>query len=155
MDESVRAALARWPNVPSVYGWLSLDRRGTWLIKGERIGNPAVQEFIGRNYECDERGRWFFQNGPQRVFVTLAYLPYVLRTADNAARRLETHTGRAVEQVSSAWLDDRGGLVLRWSGGVGAIDDRDLAAVAQGFSDARGAPLADAALAKAIDPSTA
>jgi hypothetical protein len=84
MDESVRAALARWPNVPSVYGWLSLDRRGNWLIKGERIGNPAVPEFIARNYECDERGRWFFQNGPQRVFVTLAYLPFVLRTVDAA-----------------------------------------------------------------------
>jgi hypothetical protein len=154
MDESVRAALARWPNVPSVYGWLSLDRRGNWLIKGERIGNPAVPEFIARNYECDERGRWFFQNGPQRVFVTLAYLPFVLRTVDAAARRLETHTGLAVEHVSSAWLDDCGGLVLRWSSGVGAVDDRDLATVAQRFTDARGDPLSDVALARALDSPT-
>ena len=28
MDESVIRALAKWPNVPAVYGWLSLSRRG-------------------------------------------------------------------------------------------------------------------------------
>ena len=79
MDEIVKQGMAKWPNVPSVYGWLSLDRRGNWLIKGERIANPIVADFIGRNYEHDEKGRWFFQNGPQRVFISLDYTPYVYR----------------------------------------------------------------------------
>src|ERR1700693_3246190 len=73
MDEVVLRAIQKWPNVPSVYGWLSLDRRGNWSIKGEHIANPAIASFIGRNYARDEKGRWYFQNGPQRVFVTLVY----------------------------------------------------------------------------------
>jgi hypothetical protein len=77
MDSVVARAMAKWPNVPAVYGWLSLDRRGNWLIKGERITNGALREFIARNYEAQADGRWYFQNGPQRVYVTLAYTPLV------------------------------------------------------------------------------
>lgn len=152
MDEAVRRALDRWPNVPNVYGWLTLDRRGNWLIKGERIGNAAVLAFIARNYECDERGRWFFQNGPQRVFVALDYLPFVLRTSGEDALRIDTHTGLRVEHVTGVWLDDSGGLILRWSGGVGAVDDRDLAGAAACFTDGQGRSLADDDLSKALDP---
>src|SRR5688572_29243084 len=78
MDEIVARSMARWPNVPAVYGWLQLDRRGNWRIKGERIANAALREFIARNYHADERGCWYFQNGPQRVFVQLAYTPLVV-----------------------------------------------------------------------------
>ena len=38
MDEDVLRAMTRWPDVPAVYGWLSLDRRGRWLIRGETLG---------------------------------------------------------------------------------------------------------------------
>ena len=79
MDEIVARSLLKWPNVPAVYGWLALDRRGNWLIKGQRIGNAALRDFIGRNYQADEKGRWYFQNGPQRVYVSLAYTPLVVR----------------------------------------------------------------------------
>ena len=84
MDEAVARSMARWPNVPAVYGWLSLDRRGNWRIKGERIGNAALRDFIARNYLADERGCWFFQNGPQRVFVELAYTPLVVHYEGDA-----------------------------------------------------------------------
>ena len=151
MDEAVLRALARWPNVPSVYGWLALDRRGNWLIKGEPIRNPGVQAFIARNYESDDRGRWFFQNGPQRVFVSLARLPYVLRAAAGEPLQLETHTGVPVAHVTGALLDDDGGLILRWPGGVGSVDDRDLARVAGRFTDAGGRSLTDAELEGALD----
>ena len=33
MDPIVRRAIARWPNVPAVYGWLKLDRRGRWSVR--------------------------------------------------------------------------------------------------------------------------
>ncbi|MCD6666313.1 MAG: DUF2946 family protein, partial [Hydrogenophaga sp.] len=29
MDEIVKAAMAKWPQVPACYGWLGLDARGT------------------------------------------------------------------------------------------------------------------------------
>src|SRR5438552_19015449 len=94
MDAMVARSLAKWPNVPAVYGWLELDRRGNWKIKGERIANQALRDFIGRNYGRDESGRWFFQNGPQRVYVTLAYTPLVLHYE---GERLFDQCGREVE----------------------------------------------------------
>ena len=45
MDDIVKQAMAKWPNVPHVYGWLALDRRGVWRIKGDAVTN-AVK--IGR-----------------------------------------------------------------------------------------------------------
>jgi hypothetical protein len=145
--------MAKWPNVPAVYGWLNLDRRGNWLIKGDRIANRGVTDFIGRNYAADESGRWHFQNGPQRVFVTLEYTPFIVTTAGNPAA-LATHTGFPIERVSGSWVDESGSLVLRWPGGIGVVNDRDLAAVSGLFADVHGKPVGDAALAKAFDPQT-
>lgn len=131
MDDIVKRAMQKWPDVPNVFGWLSLDRRGNWRVKGrtggfERIGNRAVVDFIGRNYLQDEIGRWFFQNGPQRVFVHLDYTPLVFRfTADGTG--FETHTGAPAGQVRAAWLDENGELLLEADAGTGVVLDRDLA----------------------------
>jgi hypothetical protein len=122
MDEIVVRSLAKWPNVPAVYGWLDLDRRGNWLIKGERIGNLALREFIARNYAADERGCWFFQNGPQRVFVSLAYTPFVLHYE---GERLFDHCGRPIQALET-FLDDEGSVLIRGARGIGLLDDRDL-----------------------------
>src|SRR5262245_4250195 len=122
MDEIVARSLAKWPNVPAVYGWLALDRRGNWLIKGERIGNPALREFIARNYEADERGRWFFQNGPQRVYVRLAYAPLVVHFEGDA---LVDHCGRPFK-AGTAYQDDEGSVLIAGEHSVALLDDRDL-----------------------------
>ena len=122
MDEMVARSLAKWPNVPAVYGWLELDRRGNWLIKGERIGNAALRDFIARNYEADERGRWFFQNGPQRVYVKLAYTPLV---AHYEGERLFDHCGREM-QARETFVDDEGSVLIRSDRGIALLDDRDL-----------------------------
>jgi hypothetical protein len=124
MDEVVVRSLAKWPDVPAVYGWLSLDRRGNWLIKGERIGNAALREFIARNYEPDPSGRWFFQNGPQRVYVRLAYTPLVVHFDGNNA--LIDHCGRPFVATGTL-LDDEGSVLMAGNGTVALLDDRDLA----------------------------
>jgi hypothetical protein len=136
MDEIVLQGLARWPNVPAVYGWLELDRRGGWHTRSGRIAHPVMTGFIGRNYTHDERGRWFFQNGPQRVFVTLRYTPLVYRvmTVDTDARFV-THTGRAVAHIDGAWLDDEGSLLLQTEHGAGVVCDRDLPLLAEELVD--------------------
>ena len=122
MDESVVRSMAKWPNVPAVYGWLSLDRRGNWLIKGERIGNYALREFISRNYGADERGCWYFQNGPQRVFVRLAYTPLVVHYE---GEQLLDQRGQAFA-AGEIYLDEEGSLLFAGQGTVALLDDRDL-----------------------------
>ena len=155
MDDIVKQAMAKWPNAPSVYGWLGLDRRGAWLIKGERISNPRVAGFIGRNYERDAAGRWFFQNGPQRVFVALDYTPFVYRvrrTRDPAAPPcIETHTGRPVTRLDGVWIDETGSVLLAAEHGPGVIDDRDLDRLLPCFTNERDDPLAEDAIAAAIE----
>lgn len=123
MDEIVVRSMAKWPDVPDVYGWLALDRRGNWLIHSERIGNLALREFIGRNYRADARGCWYFQNGPQRVFVQLAYTPLVIHFEGEA---LFDHCARPF-QPSQAYLDEEGSVLMLGTGGIGLLDDRDLA----------------------------
>jgi hypothetical protein len=127
MDDAVLRSMAKWPDVPDVYGWLSLDRRGNWLIKGERIGNQALRDFIGRNYQADSRGCWYFQNGPQRVFVALAYTPLVLHLDGEA---LFDHCGRPFS-ADQAYLDEEGSVLMAGKPGAGLLDDRDLG----GYSD--------------------
>jgi hypothetical protein len=153
MDDIVRRGLAKWPNVPAVYGWLSLNRRGQWLIKGSRISNPLVAEFIGRNYARDARGCWYFQNGPQRVFVDLEYAPFVLRATspEGAPLALATHTARQVAGVAGAWLDEDGTLVLGTAEGPGTIHDGDLERLLPSLVGADGNPLAEGALDEALE----
>jgi hypothetical protein len=129
MDEMVLRSMAKWPNVPDVYGWLMLDRRGDWRVRGkgdaqrfERIGNVALKEFIARNYQSDARGCWYFQNGPQRVFVKLAYTPLVVHHEGDA---LIDQCGRAFAAKDFA-LDEEGSVLAVGEPGVALLDDRDL-----------------------------
>jgi len=126
MDEMVLRSIAKWPDVPDVYGWLSLDRRGNFLIRNEKIGNRALREFISRNYQADTRSCWYFQNGPQRVFVELAYTPLVLHFEGEMPF---DHCGRPFLPENS-FLDDEGSVLMLGKPGIGLLDDRDLAAYA-------------------------
>lgn len=153
MDPSVKDAIARWPDVPAVFGWLSLDARGRWRLHpqgqaaqggpGESITNAQILGFINRNYEHDEAGRWFFQNGPQRVYLRLDAAPYVLRLSDDS-RTLVTHTDAVVDTVSGWWLDDSGQLYAMTPLGPGIVLDRDLPALLDRLTTEKDAPLLDA-----------
>jgi len=144
MDASVLQAMAKWPSVPAAYGWLALDRRGNWSLKGDPITNPAVTAFIGRNYACDQAGRWFFQNGPQRVFVRLAYVPFVLHVQPDAdAAVLVAHTGERMGPCRAAFLDENGCLLLAFDDTVGLLSDRDLAGMLPRLRNADGSAATD------------
>ena len=147
MDDIVKAALKKWPNVPHCHGWLALDARGDWYmrddriqaagpfpqVKGSRVDHDKLKAFIARNYQADKAGRWHFQNGPQRVYVQLEAAPWVWRVQwpddDHAtaptAPTVTSHTGR-VAQVRSSWLDDEGRLYLDTDIGFGIVHSQDM-----------------------------
>ncbi len=149
MDDLVLAAMARWPSVPEVFGWLGLDRRGRWRLKGEPIEHAGLCAFISRNYACDDSGRHFFQNGPQRVFARLDYTPWVLRVANGA---FTSHCGTPFARPRSAFIDEQGCvLVADQQGAVGLVDDRDLPALLDLLTTADGAPVDTDAVANVAE----
>lgn len=150
MDDIVKAALAKWPNVPHCYGWLGLDARGQWYMRDDRVqaagpfacepGEAATAskgallkhdkliEFIHRNYAADEHGQWFFQNGPQRVYVELEVTPYIWRLQPDGGVR--AHTGKPAGEVQHSLLDEHGHLYLQTPLGVGLVHTSDMALAA-------------------------
>jgi len=130
------SALLKWPDVPAVYGWLRLDRRGQWRLRDAPVRHAGLAAFMSRQYASDDAGNWFVQNGPQRVFVALDYTPWVFRLA--AADMLIAHTGEAAGDTTEILLDEDGGMLLATELGVGLVDDRDLAAVAADCRHAAG-----------------
>lgn len=148
MDDSVIRALARWPDVPGVFGYLALDMRGQWLVQGRRLEHQKTVDFINRNYEQDEHGRWFFQNGPQRAYVNLYYTPWIYRLRNDATH---THTGLPATTVTSAWLDDQGQLLLQAEHGIGLLHDQDLSEAIDHIVDIDGNQLAEQQMADALD----
>lgn len=143
MDSSVVAAMARWPDVPHVYGWLRLDRRGQWRLRDEVIRHQGFVDFICRNYAADAQGQWFFQNGPQRVYVALDYTPWIVRASDGELLRQD---GLRFAAPDTALIDDEGSLLLASANQAALVDDRELASLLDRLTDPDGRPLDDAQL---------
>jgi hypothetical protein len=139
MDAAVLAAIAKWPDVPAVYGWLSLTARGQWRLRGEPIANRAIVDYISRNYAAEVGGCWYFQNGPQRVYVALEAAPWVWRAAGPAsAYGLVSHTGVPVHELRGAWLDEGGRVFLATELGFGLLASTDTAVVQAALQGAQG-----------------
>lgn len=148
MDDIVKQALAKWPNVPHCYGWLGLDARGRWFLrddatqaagpfpqsKGALLEHDKLIAFIARNYEADLEGQWFFQNGPQRVYVELEATPWIWRVQPDLT--LRSHTGQAAE-AADALVDAQGRLYLATAWGVGLVHSMDVALAAEAVESGR------------------
>jgi Protein of unknown function (DUF2946) len=152
MDDIVRQALAKWPNVPHCYGWLGMDARGDYYMrddacqaagafqtyrsnanaKGSRIQHDKLLAFIHRNYTHDERGAYFFQNGPQRVYVELELAPYVWRVEPNG--HVMSHTGENVT-VQGMYLTTDDMLMLVTPLGAGNVHPQDIFRASELLSD--------------------
>ena len=158
VDDIVKQAMAKWPNVPHCYGWLGLDDRGNWYMRdeaaqranapGDRLTNPALVGFINRNYLHDERGNWYFQNGPQRVYVNLEAPPVLARTDPQQGLLLQT--GQALAAVERVFLLDSGALLFQAGEVVAQLDDRDVAQVL-GMLELDGRPASDEAVMAWLD----
>lgn len=150
MDDIVRQAMAKWPNVPDCYGWLGLDARGNWYLRdaqaqaagrfteggearGALLRHDKLRDFIGRNYACDVRGCWFFQNGPQRVYVELEVAPWVWRVAPDFG--LSAHTG-VWAQRRQCLLDEEGRVFVLADLGLGLVHSLDVDLVATAVEQA-------------------
>jgi hypothetical protein len=156
MDDIVKAALAKWPNVPDCYGWLALDARGSWYLrddqaqaagpfsggsltsKGSRLEHEKLIEFIARNYAADDRGQWFFQNGPQRVYVELQATPFIWRIATDFS--VAAHTGTPA-RVQRCVLDELGRVYLETDLGFGLVHTQDVIVAAQAVEQGLWVPL--------------
>ena len=144
MDDIVRQAIAKWPNVPHCYGWLGLDARGNWYMRDDRTqaigpfaatGNPATKgsllkhekliDFIQRNYESDAAGQWFFQNGPQRVYVELEATPWIWRVGGAPQFDVAAHSGHPA-RVQRCIVDEHGRLYLETELGFGLVHTQDM-----------------------------
>ncbi len=150
MDEIVKAALAKWPNVPDCYGWLGLDARGNWYLrddqaqtagtfasavpgaKGALLCHEKLIDFIQRNYASDAVGQWFFQNGPQRVYVELQATPFIWRI--HADHSVTAHT-TAPARVQRCVLDELGRVYLETDLGFGLVHTQDVLLAAQAVEE--------------------
>lgn len=142
MDDIVKQALAKWPNVPDCYGWLGVDARGRWFMRddaaqaagdfpqsrGSWLRHEKLIDFIGRNYESDDEGRWFFQNGPQRVYVELECTPWVWQVLPDY--RLQSHTGLQTS-AGECLLDEEGRLYIASPQGLGLVHSQDMVLAAE------------------------
>jgi hypothetical protein len=145
MDDIVRQAMAKWPHVPDCFGWLGLDARGQWRMRDERVqaqgsfqsgrsqakGSVLQHEkligFIERNYAGNEKGWWFFQNGPQRVYIELETTPFIWRISD--ALEVQSHTG-ALTEVKACLVDELGRAYLETNLGFGLVHTMDVSRLA-------------------------
>ena len=142
MDERVVQAMAQWPDVPDVYGWLSLDARGRWKLRAEPISNTNLIDFINRNYVRTESGSYAFQNGPQRVHVRLEATPWVaLADVIDGLLKLQQHCGLLMDPIDAVYLDPEGHLLTLSNGHAALLRDHDLAVVLPFLLNAQGGPL--------------
>jgi hypothetical protein len=152
MDDIVRQAMAKWPDVPDCYGWLGLDGRGQWWMRDDRVqaiaafqsGLPGAKgsllrhekliEFIQRNYESDAQGCWYFQNGPQRVYIELEITPHIWRIEDDFS--VVAHSG-VMSTVNKMLVDENGRVYLDTLHGLGLVHTLDVARAAQALEMGR------------------
>jgi hypothetical protein len=135
MDELVKQSLTKWPNVPHCYGWLALDARGAFRMRdeaaqatnqpGDIIRHESLLAFIYRNYDCDTRGAWYFQNGPQRVYVELEATPFIARTDPELGFVLHDRT--PMHDIDQVFMTNSGQLIIQSDQKIAMLDPNDLA----------------------------
>ena len=86
-------------------------------LPGKVIDHVALNECICRNYAHDQVGRYFFQNGPQRVFITLAATPWIVRMIPGEQHPQLLTQCQSAMAPTSALSDEQGNIYI-----VGTIE---------------------------------
>ena len=100
--------------------------------KGSKLAHTQLIAFIERNYACDPYGRWYFQNGPQRVFVELQSVPFVWRVLDSG---LLTIAQGEILDLMACLVDENGRLYAMTAKGLGLIHSMDTWHAAKALED--------------------
>jgi Protein of unknown function (DUF2946) len=138
MDAAVIASMLKWPNVPDCHGWLHLDAHGRWLMgqsddtqKPSIVAHEGLKNFMNRNYIATDTGSWALQNGPQRVWVTLALAPLIVRLH---AGQASAHTGQTVS-IERVLVSDDGVVYFATDCGPAALDSGSMFEFSQGLNE--------------------
>jgi Protein of unknown function (DUF2946) len=111
--------------------------------KGSLLAHEKLIAFINRNYQCLEEavnakhkpthsiddpadaraGQWFFQNGPQRVYVELEATPWIWRVQPDFS--IQAHTGQSCKPQRCI-VDEHGCAYLETELGFGLIHTNDM-----------------------------
>jgi hypothetical protein len=94
------------------------------------LQHDKLIEFIHRNYAVDAKGAWFFQNGPQRVYVELAATPFVWRLSSDF--KLTSQTGQET-LAQTCFTDQTGRVYFQTEMGFGLLHTLDVAKAAEGL----------------------
>lgn len=137
-----------WPLDPLVFGLLGLDRRGLWQHRGRTIRQEPLNHYFHQNYRVDSCGRWYIHNGPQRLYIDLAYTPWVFHLKKDS---LQTHTHQVSRILKSVWLDENGVMILETEHGPGMLREDALFELLDCFCDRQGNAMCD----NPLDPSLA
>lgn len=153
MDDLVQQAIRKWPNVPACFGWLGLDSRGQWFLrddavqalgafplnKGDLLVHGKLLAFICRNYAADAQGQWYFQNGPQRVYVEIECTPWIWRLQTD--RQVQTQTGR-ITRADECLTDAEGRVYFASKIGFGLLHSNDVPQLADAIERGEWSPRA-------------
>ena len=102
--------------------------------KGSKLLHGKLIEFIQRNYLVDEFGQWYFQNGPQRVFVELLAAPFVWRVQTDFS--VWSAEG-VLQDIQHCAVDEQGMVYLYSSQGLGLVHTLDVGLAADALAEHR------------------
>jgi hypothetical protein len=84
-------------------------------LPGDVIKHAALNALIARNYASDAEGRYFFQNGPQRVYINLDATPWVVRMmpTSNTEHPWQFQTQcESLLRPTAAFMDEAGHVLI-------------------------------------------
>jgi hypothetical protein len=136
MDDIVKAAMAKWPDVPDCYGWLALDARGNWRMRDARC---QALESAGRHHPPSKLVKLYqseLSARRQRPMVLpewpaasvcgsggdTVYRPHFRCRIYSAYREI-------LPQPDAGFFNSEGNLILQSNKILAQLDDRDLAEV--------------------------
>ncbi len=107
--------------------------------RGSLIEHAGLRDFIQRNYAADADGAWYFQNGPQRVYVELEagaadLAPGARRPAGRSRSRAIAAVGARFDRVLS---DEHGRVFIATDLGLGLVHSLDMEIVADQVESGR------------------